>query len=156
MWPQSVSPASLAIIDHAKRGRNLLPICVLVLNGGFRRHNMADDKQGRPSLRDFNPHADRNGQDFGQDDPRDVARPDELQRELARNPNGPAETARLASGRPELGATGSMGATDATEAETPPENLKRISDPSLPASGASATQDAIERATSTAGQDDKE
>jgi len=155
MWPQSVPPARSTIIDQVKRGRNLLTICVLVLKRSFRRPNMADDKQARPSLRDFNPYADRNGQDFGQDDPREVARPDELQRELARNPNGPAETARLASGRPELGATGSMGATDATEAETPPENLRRISDPSLPSLGTNATQDAIDRATSTAGQEDK-
>jgi len=118
---------------------------------------MADDKQGRPSLRDFNPHADRNGQDFGQDDPLDVARPDELQRELTRNPQGQAETARLASDHARLDAIsgGSVDTVEATEAEMPPENLRRISDPSLPPSGATATQDAIERATSTAGQNDE-
>lgn len=34
------------------------------------------------SLRDFNAYADRNGQDFGQDSPLDVARPADLQRAL--------------------------------------------------------------------------
>ena len=118
---------------------------------------MADDRQGRPSLRDFNPHADRNGQDFGQDDPLDVARPDDLQRELTRNPQGQAETARLASDHTRLDAIsgGSVDTVKATEAETPPENLRRISDPSLPPSGTNATQDATERATSTAGQNDE-
>ena len=117
---------------------------------------MTDDRQGRPSLRDFNPHADRNGQDFGRDDPREVARPDDLQRELDRNPQGQAETARLASDRARIDAVGggSVATVEATEAETPPENLKRISDPSLSPSGTAAAQDAIARATSTAGQDD--
>jgi len=118
---------------------------------------MADNKQGRPSLRDFNAYADRNGQDFGQDNPGDVARPDDLQRELNRDPQAQAETARLASDRSRLDSIGggSIGTVEATEAETPPEHLKRISDPSLP-SGAQATRDAIERATATAGQDDEE
>jgi len=119
---------------------------------------MADDKQARPSLRDFNPHADRNGQDFGQDDPLNVARPDDLQRELDCDPQGQAETARLASDRSRIDAVsgGSIGTVEASEAETPPENLKRISDPTLPPLGTSATQDAIDRATSTAGQDEEE
>jgi hypothetical protein len=118
---------------------------------------MADDKQARPSLRAFNPYADRNGQDFGQDDPLDVARPDDLQREMNRDPQGEAETARLASDRSRIDSIsgGSVGTVEATEAETPPENLKRISDPTLPPAGPSATQDAIDRATSTAGQDDE-
>ena len=119
---------------------------------------MTDDRQGRPSLRDFNLHADRNGQDFGRDDPREVARPDELQRELDRDPQGQAETARLASDRARLDAVGggSVGTVEATEAETPDENLRRISDPSLPPAGSSTARDAIERATSTAGQNDKD
>ncbi len=118
---------------------------------------MADDKQGRPSLRDFNPHADRNGQDFGRDDPLEVARPDDLQREMNRDPQGQAETARLASDRSRIDSVqgGSIATVEATEAETPPENLKRISDPTLPPlGGRPATQDAIDRATSTAGKDE--
>ena len=87
----------------------------------------------RPSLRDFNPHADRNGQDFGQDSPLDVAHPADLQKHLNENPNGPAETARLASDRQRLDSVGggSIETSEATAAETPPENIRRISDPSL-------------------------
>ena len=88
---------------------------------------------GRFSLHDFNPHADRNGQDFGQDSPLDLARPDELQKHLNKDPNGPAETARLASDRQRLDSIegGSIETSEATAAETPPEHVKRISDSSL-------------------------
>src|SRR5919202_4609812 len=118
---------------------------------------MADDKQARPSLRDFNPYADRNGQDFGQDDPLDVARPDDLQREMNRDPQGQAETARLASDRSRIDsiAGGSIGTVEATEAETPPENLRRISDPTLPSGNKGATEEAIDRATAPVGRDDR-
>ncbi len=87
----------------------------------------------RPSLRSFNPHADRNGQDFGQDSPLDVAHPADLRKHLNENPNGPAETARLASDRQRLDSIegGSIETADATAAETPPEHIRRISDPSL-------------------------
>ena len=114
---------------------------------------MADDKQDRRSLRDLNRHADRKGHDFGQADALDVTRPEDRQREWTRNPQGQAEPARLASDHTRLDAVsgGSIGTVEATEAETPPENLRRISDPSLP-SGPTATQGAIERAPSTAGQ----
>ena len=118
---------------------------------------MADENQDRPSLRAFNPYVDRNGQDFGQDDPRDLARPDDLQRELNRDPQGQAETARLASDRSRIDSIsgGSVATVEATEAETPPENLRRISDPTLPPMGAAARQGAIERATSAAGEDER-
>ena len=87
----------------------------------------------RPSLRSFNPNADRNGQDFGQDSPLDVARPAGLQKHMNEDPNGPAETARLASDKQRIDSIsgGSIETSDATAAETPPENIRRISDPSL-------------------------
>jgi hypothetical protein len=93
-------------------------------------------REDRPSLRSFNPHADRNGQDFGQDSPVDVAHPADLQRHMNEDPNGPAETARLASDRQRLESVGggSIETSEATAAETPPEHIKRISDPSLPGS----------------------
>jgi hypothetical protein len=75
------------------------------------------------NLRDFDPRADRNGQDLGQDSPLDVGLPQNTQRQLASNPNGEAETARLASGRP------NQGHTDAVEDEVPRENVERIGDP---------------------------
>jgi hypothetical protein len=96
----------------------------------------------RPSLRSFNPHADRNGQDFGQDSPLDVARPADLQKQLNENPNGPAETARLASDLPRLDSTkgGSVATGEATAAETPPEHIEKISDASLPRTGSGRTK----------------
>jgi hypothetical protein len=36
----------------------------------------------RPNLREFDAYADRNAQDFGQDEARDVGRPAELQRAM--------------------------------------------------------------------------
>jgi hypothetical protein len=96
---------------------------------------------GKPSLRGFNPDADRNGQNFGQDSPLDVARPDELQRQLNENPGGEAETARLASGRQRLDSTegGSIATSDATAAESAPGAVERLSDASLPRGGAKRT-----------------
>jgi hypothetical protein len=114
---------------------------------------MANEK--RPSLRDFDPYTDRNGQDFGQDSPLDVARPADLQRELASDPGWQAEVARVASDGPRLDAIGggSAATSDATAAETPPENLRRIADPSLPRPDAA---DALDRATAPVGQDEKD
>ncbi|MER2252320.1 hypothetical protein ABS772_20570 [Methylorubrum podarium] len=96
-----------------------------------------DERRSKPasehdSLRDFNAHADRNGQDFGQDSPLDVARPADLQRALQEDPGWEAQVARTASGfdRRDSIAGGSIESVEATEAETPPENLRRISDPS--------------------------
>ncbi|WP_298966238.1 hypothetical protein [uncultured Methylobacterium sp.] len=93
----------------------------------------------RPNLRDFDAYADRNGQDLGQDDPRDLGRPAELQRRLNEDPDWDAETARIASDRQRLDSTagGSVETVEATEAETPAENLRRISDPSTGGPGRS-------------------
>jgi hypothetical protein len=114
---------------------------------------MANDRD-RSSLRDFNPHADENGQFMGQDSPLDVAHPAELQKQLNENPDGQAETARLASSLPRRDALegGSIATSDATAAETPAENIRRISDPSLPKTQGSAG-DAIDRATSGLGRE---
>jgi len=60
---------------------------------------MADDTQ-RPSLKDFNATADRNGQDLGQDSALDVGLPQRTQADLKSNPSGEAEAARIASGTP--------------------------------------------------------
>ncbi|WP_247634811.1 hypothetical protein [Methylobacterium sp. 37f] len=96
------------------------------------------DAPARPSLRDFDASTDRNGQDFGQDEARDVGRPDRLQHALDSDPSWQAETARVASGFPRQDSIGGgdIASVEATEAETPAANLRRISDPS-PASDAS-------------------
>ena len=103
---------------------------------------MADTNQ-RQSLKDFDAYADRNGQDLGQDSPLDVGLPQNTQADLKRDPSGDAEAARIASGMP------GQDATDATEAETPPENLRR-----LRGETDSSTSEAIDRATAAVGQDD--
>ncbi|AWN44543.1 hypothetical protein U8607_08050 [Methylobacterium durans] len=106
---------------------------------------MTDQDRDRESLKDFDAYADRNGQDLGGDSPLDVGVPSRTQRDLRSDPSGEAESARLASGFPR------QDATDATEAETPPENLRRIrGDGDTP----SATDEAIDRATAAVGQDD--
>jgi hypothetical protein len=89
-------------------------------------------RSDRPNLRSFDADADRNGQDLGQDEARDLARPAELQRELDSDPGWQAQTARTASGRDRLDsiAGGSIGSVEATEAETPPENLRHLGDAS--------------------------
>lgn len=86
----------------------------------------------RSNLREFDAYADRNGQDFGQDEARDVGRPAELQRELESDPGWQAETARIASGHKRLDSVGggSVASVEATEAETPAENLRHIGDAS--------------------------
>jgi hypothetical protein len=94
-------------------------------------HNPDDPKRSeRPNLRDLDASTDRNGQDLGQDEARDVGRPAELQRELESDPSWQAETARIASGHPRLDsvAGGSNASVEATEAETPPENLRHLGD----------------------------
>jgi hypothetical protein len=113
---------------------------------------MANDRD-RTSLRDFNPHADQNGQFMGQDSPLDVAHAADLQKHLNEDPGGQAETARLASSRQRLDSIegGSIGTSEATAAETPPEHIRRISDPSLP-KGKGDAEEAIERATSGFGR----
>ncbi len=110
---------------------------------------MTDEPRERPSLKDFDAYADRNGQDFGQDNARDIGLPARTQADLKSDPAGDAETARLASGMT------SEDATDATEAETPPENLRHIGDAS-PAAPQGAAKEAIDRATAAIGQDEGE
>ncbi|MDP4022662.1 hypothetical protein Q8W71_08515 [Methylobacterium sp. NEAU 140] len=102
-------------------------------------------EQGRPSLKTFSANADRNGQDLGQDSPLDVGLPQNTQTDLMRDPAGDAQAARIASGTP------GQDATDATEAETPPENLRRLKGEGGPDAAAS---EAIDRATAAVGQDD--
>lgn len=102
---------------------------------------MADNTQ-RLSLKEFDANADRNGQDLGQDSPLDVGLPQRTQADLKSDPSGQAEAARIASGTPR------QDATDATEAETPPENLRRLK------GEASSASEAIDRATAAVGQDD--
>lgn len=104
---------------------------------------MTQDKE-RPSLKSFDAYTDRNGQDLGQDSPLDIGLPQNTQTDLRRDPAGDAEAARIASGLPR------QDATDTKEAETPPENLRRLRGESTDAS----TAEAIDRATAAVGQDD--
>ncbi|MFJ7438024.1 hypothetical protein ACIQW5_10240 [Methylorubrum thiocyanatum] len=113
---------------------------------------MTDTPRTRPSLKEFDADADRNGQDFGTASPLDVGVPARTQGDLKSNPDGTAETARLASGTDRSAAA--RDAVDQTEAETPPENLRRISDPSSPTQPDAAAQEAIERATAAVGQEE--
>lgn len=102
---------------------------------------MAERKTG--TLKDFSAYRDENGQGMT-DDPADVARFDDIQGQLSQEPTSESDAARLASGFT------SDDATAATEAETPPENIAHISDPSLPKGGENA-DDPIERATASLG-----
>mgnify|MGYP001807882282 FL=1 len=103
----------------------------------------------RPSLKEFNANTDRNGQDLGQDSPLDVGLAANTQTDLKRDPAGDAQAARIASGTP------GSDATDATEAETPPENLKKLQGDFSAVSGkGSNLGEAIDRATAAVGQDD--
>ena len=90
---------------------------------------MTDEPRERPSLKDFDAYTDRNGQDLGQDNARDVGRPAQLQSDLKGNPMG--------------------------EAETPDANLNRIRDAGARAGAApsGAAAEAIERATAPNGKD---
>ncbi|GJD46476.1 hypothetical protein AFCDBAGC_4358 [Methylobacterium cerastii] len=106
---------------------------------------MAEHDADRSSLKGSSANTDHNGQDLGQDSPLDVGTPSRTQAGLKGNPAGEAETARIASGMK------SEDATDQTEAETPPENLRAIRGEGQP--GATASE-AIDRATAAVGQDD--
>jgi hypothetical protein len=109
---------------------------------------MTDAQGERPSLKDFDAYADRNGQDLGQDSARDIGLPARTQGDLKSDPSGQAETARIASGTP------GSDATDATEAETPAENLRRIGDAAQASGGPEgAAAEAIDRATAPVGSD---
>jgi hypothetical protein len=103
------------------------------------------DQTGRPSLKDFDAYTDRNGQDLGQDSPRDLGLAARTQADLKRDPAGDAQAARIASGTP------GSDATDATEAETPRENLDRLAGKTGPGPD---LREAIDRATAAVGQDD--
>jgi hypothetical protein len=114
----------------------------------------------RPSLKDFDPYTDRNGQDQGQDSPLDLAVPERTRHDLNSDPSWQAEVARIASGGPRLDSIegGSIETSDATAAETPPEHIRRISDPSLGGDKSSLqpdrkAQDAVDRATAAVGHD---
>ena len=99
------------------------------------------------NLRSFNAYADENGQ-HDPDAPNDVARPSELQRILASDPGGEAETARIASGKRDEDGTA------ATEAEVPPGTIEKLGDASLDMSAPAndAAGEAIDRATSGLGR----
>lgn len=110
---------------------------------------MSDNTRSRPSLKEFDAYADRNGQDLGPDSPLDVGIPSRTQADLKSNPDGQSEAARIASGTPR------QDAVEQTEAETPAENLRRISDPSTsPPQPDAKAREAIERATAAVGQEE--
>lgn len=92
----------------------------------------------RHNLKDFDAYTDRNGQNFGTDEPLDVARPAALAQALESDPSWQAEVARIAAGRSPVDSVsgGSVATVEETEAETPDENIKKISDPSLSSSKA--------------------
>ena len=95
------------------------------------------------SLRTFEADRDENGQGLT-DNPADGGRADDIHGQLMAEPTGDAETARLASGFT------SDDGTEATEAETPPENIAHIGDATLPPRADAAA--AIERATAALGK----
>ena len=107
------------------------------------------EQMRRPSLKDFDAYADRNGQDLGQDSSLDVGLPAGTQTALKRDPAGEAQAARIASGTP------GSDATDATEAETPLENLRTLKgEPGNEGSAGASLGEALDRATAAVGQDD--
>jgi hypothetical protein len=118
------------------------------------------EQEKTENLKSFDAYRDENGQFMGQDAPTDLARPEDLQRRLNSDPSWQAETARGASGFARLDAVGggSVESSDQTAAETPPENIAHISDPSLTAAdreaagGNRAAREAVERATSGLGK----
>lgn len=95
------------------------------------------------NLKSFSAYRDENGQGLS-DNPADRAKPDDVQAQLSAEPQGEAEAARLASGF-----TGDDG-TEATEAETPAENIAHISDATLPPRAETAA--ALDRATAGLGK----
>ena len=117
------------------------------------------DQAKTENLKTFDAYRDENGQFMGQDAPTDLARPDDLQRRLNSDPSWEAETARGASGFARLDSVGggSVESSDQTAAETPPENIARISDASGDVGGPTvagertAANDAVEGATAALG-----
>jgi hypothetical protein len=119
-------------------------------------------EQDKPeNLKTFDPYRDENGQFMGQDAPTDLARPDDLQRRLNSDPSWQAETARTASGFARLDSVGggSIESSDQTAAETPPENIARISDAAGDVGGPKVAgespeaKEAVERATASLGKE---
>lgn len=96
------------------------------------------------SLKSFNSYVDNNGDGLGIADT-DRPKYDDVQTQLSQEPTSESEAARLASGFT------SDDATDATEAETPPENIAHISDASLPPRKEMAA--ALDRATASLGKE---
>jgi hypothetical protein len=94
---------------------------------------MAEPKQERRSLREFNAYADREGENAGRDPEIDLPRAGETQRRMASDPSAEGEIARLASdqSRQDSIKGGSIATSEATAAETPAENIERISDPRI-------------------------
>ena len=116
------------------------------------------EREKTENLKSFDAYRDENGQFMGQDSPTDLARPNDLQRELNSDPSWEAETARGASGfaRRDSVEGGTVESSDQTTAETPPENIAHISDASLtPADregAGAAAKEAVDRATSGLGK----
>jgi hypothetical protein len=119
------------------------------------------EQEKTENLKSFDAYRDENGQFMGQDAPTDLARPEDLQRRLNSDPSWEAETARNASGFARLDSVGggSIESSDQTAAETPPENIARISDPAGDVGGpkvageSPAAKEAVERATAGLGKD---
>ncbi|MDB5511688.1 MAG: hypothetical protein JWR08_1171 [Enterovirga sp.] len=111
------------------------------------------DRSKNDSLKSFDAYRDENGQNMGQDAPTDLARPADLQRHLNSDPSWESETARVASGfaRADSVEGGSVESSDQTAAETPPDNLARISDASI-RPGEAGSREAVERATASLGK----
>ncbi|MDB5590432.1 hypothetical protein [Enterovirga sp.] len=84
---------------------------------------MADSKV--PNLKNFSAYRDENGRGLGTE-PGDRPRYDDVHEQLMQEPTSESEAARLASGFT------SDDGTEATEAETPPENIAHIGDATLP------------------------
>lgn len=105
-----------------------------------------DTPSGHPSLRDFDPYTDQNGDIANGDvEPIHTPRASEVQQIMGSVASGPAETLRLGAGH-----TGDD-ATDATAAESAPGVVERLGDATLPG----PAEDAIDRATSSLGEDEE-
>ena len=101
---------------------------------------------GNPSLRDFDPYTDQNGDvSAGDVDPALKPTRTEVEQVLSSVASGSAENFRRGTRR-----TGDD-ATDVTAAESAPGVVERLGDASLP----SPAEDAIDRATSSLGADEE-
>lgn len=98
----------------------------------------------KDTLKSFDPYRDENGQGLGTADG-DRPKYDDVHGQLSQEPTSESEAARAASGFT------SDDATEATEAETPAENIAHISDATLPPRKEVA--DALDRATASLGKE---